>query len=384
MLRTLALVLLLSPPLVAGGKVVVPRDYPTLEAAVRACNPGDVVLVRTTTPQHGVTVDKPLTIVGDPLAVVYAGAAFPYPCADAAAFELAGPGYGTLTLSNVEILPAGDCFDPPAGIEGGGFDELHIHDSRIRAGRAGSGGTGRGAPGIAVDVPFLQIVGSFVSGQNPDAESCSNRLPDEREAGIDAPASTVLMLDSLVVGGGWGKLCCEYCFCPPHIGGLGGSGGDGVIAYRLFETNSVQLGGRGSTYVAYPGLEPEGGGVPCGKQPDGTGFAVHQHVALANDAYGSGPMRLGRTWDLGWNTPGPAAALLASFDPTPPTLVAGMGWVFSSAATTFLVGVVPAGGPRTLALPIPARPGLVGVPIVLQLFDATSGLTRPVSSVIVP
>lgn len=388
MLRNLAGLLLAAlTPLASpafAGRIVVPDDQPTLKAAVIAASAGDVIVVRTSVPQFGVTIDKPLTILGDPLALVFAGTFWPVPCTDSAAFELSGPGFGTVTLVNVYVVSIGDCFHPPAGIEGGGFEELHIHGSHIEGGRAGASGTGHGTPGIAVDVPVILLVRSQVFGHNPDSEYCAGRLPDDPEAGIDAPSSTVVVIDSLVVGGGLGNLCCAFCICPPSLSGLGGHGGPGIRCDKLFQANSSVSGGAGAIFVAYPGAELAGSGVPCGQLPGGAPFTANVHVPLPNDAWGSGPLRMGATWVLSWNTPGALAALYASFQPAGPILVQGVGWLFAAPGSAFFVAPVPGGQTFSLPIAVPARPSLLGLEVVFQLVDPSSGLTRPVLGALVP
>lgn len=52
-------------PMVSGGTLVVPEDYPTIQQAVDAANPNDTVYVREGTYYEHVTIDKPLILRGE-------------------------------------------------------------------------------------------------------------------------------------------------------------------------------------------------------------------------------------------------------------------------------------------------------------------------------
>jgi hypothetical protein len=364
-----------------ADQITVPGDQPDLQAAIDAAAPGDVIVVQTSTPQDGVVVDKPLIVVGDPLAEVLIG-----PGCGArgqAAFELLGPGAGTLVLVNVRTSPGADCFQPAPAIRGGGFDELHLFECEILPAADGQTGLGHGAPGISVSVGFVLLASSTVVGGTADSDHCAGFLLGDGEPGIEAPASTVVVLDSMVSGGGPGTLCCQFCACPPNLSGLGGVGGEGLLAAELYVANSSIEGGAGATHRAYPLDEASGGAVVCGTQPSGTPFVVGSFVLLApGDLTGPARMQVGSTWTLSWSTPSALNAFYWSIGSVPPYPV-GTGLGFLDPASARRAGTVP-GGMHALNLAVPNLPGLIGLELAFQLVDPASGPTRPVIAVIAP
>ena len=86
----------LAAILAAGStpaQIEVPGDYATLQAAITAAAPGSTIVVTTPVLQGPIVIDKPLTIIGDPVANL--GTEGPCFSPIPVPIELAGPGGGT-------------------------------------------------------------------------------------------------------------------------------------------------------------------------------------------------------------------------------------------------------------------------------------------------
>ncbi len=388
-MRAFVLSLLLSSALCAG-EIHVPGDFPNVQSTIDAASPGDTILVHLST-TGPLVIDKPLTIVGDPLLSLFDG--WPLFGGNCLAgtwqnpVTLAGSGSGTVILVNVVREASGvfDCFQQPAVIVGGGFSELHILDSKIHAPDSGISGSGFGSPAIDVDVPLLLVVNSDVKGGNDDVDACVSpfsTVPVLGHAGIKNPQGAVVVLDSKVEGGNGGFACFTWpdCHVPSTVLGLG-VGGTGVVAQDLFTANSTVAGGDGSTL-----LVDIGGGnlVACNEYPDGADAEVGQLVPLSGFLEGSSIMPIGAPYDLTYAASGPLAALFVALAPSVPYLTAGAGWAFLDPSSLQSLGLVPVGGPHTLTFSIPFEPLLVGLEPAFQLLDVGPGLSRPVTSLILP
>lgn len=373
---------LIALALLAGGsaqahaaEIHVPGDHPTLQAAIDAASPGDVILVSINS--DPVVVDKPLTILGDPVFDIKVS------CMGSTGihgFRLAGPGIGRVVIGNVTST-TGDCFQPGSSIGGGGFEELHVFNATFIP-KPLLSGQARGSSSIKVDVPLILVEGSDIVGGKADADDCymDGSLYDDVTYAIEAPASTVTILDSKISGGGPALFyccdCCNECSCPPVLP-KGGEGGNGVVANDVFvDAASVVTGGTGSTFeVVVPGLT-------CAKKPDGLAFiagAVHQ---LPGNIDGSGATPLGGTFTLTFDVPGPLAVLFFSTAVGAPALIPGAGYAYL--ASPVLAGPVPTGAPQSVAFAVPAVPALLGLEGGFQIFDVTLGLTAPAVGVLGP
>lgn len=355
------------------AQIVVPTDYSTLDQAVAAAPSGGIILVRTTSTQPFITIDKSLTIIGEPVVNI------DYWCNNSAGpVRLNGPGNGKVELINFVFDRSVDCSNPTPGIVGGGFTDLVLQNCDISETAAGLTGAGNGAAGISVGVSTLIVQDSVIAGRGPDSDQCRGFLFTGVEPGISAPGATVILLDSTVRGGSGGFLCCDNCACPGSLSGLGGEGGDGVICESLFVANSSVSAGVGSTFYANNG----GMSTNCGKQPDGENFVVNLYANLGNDLTLNGPVRIGSFYNLTWNSTGPATALYLAFGfSTPPRYFGSGGWSFGD-GTAFRLATFVGGGPVSLNLPVPPNPGLLGADIMFQIVDSTDGLSRPVTAII--
>ncbi len=367
----------------AAAELRVPGDYPNLQAAIDAAAAGDVIVVSTGYTQDPVVIDKALTILGDPMFSVRTECGFPGACTDCPepdhAFRLAGPGTGRVVIGNAQTTSF-DCFYPAASIGGGGFDELHLFNVEFHP-VSGQTGLGYGSSTIQVDVPHVLVEGSSIRGGIVDCDHCSGFLYDVVYAAIEAPASAVTILNSEVVGGGNAYFCCQGCTCPAGLP-EGGKGGNGVVASEVFvDSASTVAGGAGSTFYAYPG--PAGtGGVACGKKRDGVAFIAGAVHALPGAVTGSGATRLGGTFTLSFEVPGPLAVLYLSLRVGEPVLVPGSG--YSYLHTPVLAQPVTTGSPQTLAFAVPPAPELVGLERAFQILDFTLGLTAPAVALLGP
>ena len=378
----LLITLALSTLLVAGApgaQILVPGDHPTLAAAVSAAWPGATIVVSTPQLQSPVVVDRPLTIIGDP--VVNVGTDDLCHGPQQAAILLAGPGSGTVVLSQVNLV---QCFDAPQMAEllgGGGFSELHVYDSTIVSSLTGLSGSGSGSPAISISVPFFMLSGSTVIGGRDDIDICllggfpAFMPPFLAYPGIEASGSTVVVLDSSVRGGSHNSQCCKFCVCPGDLSTVAGPGGAGIVAAEVLMADSSVQGGSGAKI--YAGTEP------CGTTPDGPDVVTASVAALPGILAGSGPMQLGSTWTLNYFAPGPAAVLLFSFGVSAPIDLPGFGWFFLGPGT-LLLGPLTTGVPDSVSFPIPSDTWLLGLELSFQVFDASIGFTRPVLGALVP
>ena len=366
----------------AQTTIVVPADAPDLQAAIDLATDGDLVVVRTATAQDPVTVDKPITILGDPLVnvrIADSGNCFP------PAIFLDGRGSGTVVLAGVRTVTGEDCAFPPPAISGGGFEALEIYSSQIFASLSGLTGLGHGNAAISTNVPYLFVNASTIVGGFDNADDCVGALPGGGYPAIDAASSTVTVIDSILSGGRGGLLCCKFgCSCPPTLAGLGGHGGIGIVADRLFAAGSTIQGGIGSTYIAYEGNPFEPPSTVCGKQPDGVPFVVGERIDLPPTLTVDTPLRLGASTTLSWDTPAPTMSLYISTGVQPPIEVTPGNWSFL-APGELMVGVFPAGGGvQSFAFAIPNAQALLGLQVAFQLQDADGVVSRPVAGVLKP
>lgn len=369
---------LLSAPL--SAQIDVPGDYSDLQVAIDHARSGDVIVV------HGgtwgpIVIDKSLTLIGDPRPLLMSDLSVGLQ--QVPPIELAGPGTGEVVLANVEVGGRVCGFQIGiilGGIHGGGFDELHVFDSAIAAPRWGLCLTGvaEGAEAIDVAVPYVLVVNSTVLASDGAADDCYLFVPDG-VAGIRAPASTVVVLDSSVRGGSFRRPCVPVHDPSGPCGGAGGAGGDGVVATKVVEAGSKILGGPGATWTTLEGKF-------CERKPDGVPVAAAEHDLLLDDLYSSGPAQLGQPFVLSWTTPGPVAGLFWSHGPAPPFhLVAGLLEVHLDPASMRLLRMVPAGGgTRSFELSVPVASALIGFEAAFQAFDPPDHVTRPVVAVLRP
>jgi hypothetical protein len=362
-----------------AAEIRVPGDYPTLQAAIDAASPGDVITVATSTTQDPVVITKPLTILGDPALNVRSGCDG-YDSEPFHAFRLAGPGSGRVVIGNATLASTADCAHPASSIGGGGFAELHVFNATFKP-NPGLSGTADGCSTVKVDVPYILIEGSEIAGGESDGDDCYGYLHGGVWSAIEAPASTVTVLDSKISGPGEPLFyCCKSCTCPATLPS-GGEGGHGIVANEVFvDAASEVKGGVGATY--YAKVLSSDPGTPCGKKPDGQAFVAAAVHVLPGTIDGSGATPLGGTLALTFDVPGPLALLFVSVGVTAPVLLPGAG--YSYLFSPLLVGPVPTGGPQSVSLAVPPLAALLGLEGGFQIFDLSLGLTAPAVAVLGP
>lgn len=355
----------------------VPGDYADLQDAIDGASPGARILV------HGgiwttIVIDKPLTLVGSPRPLIQ-GESSGFPSyAYVPPITLAGPGSGEVILSNIEVfgtvLGYLDSVASP-GITGGGFGELQVYDSEIRAPEwSFLTGLGAGKPGIEVSVPFVLVERSLVKGSRTDNDSSAILSGVDGPPGISAADSIVVVLDSTVQGGASGVFRYPSNEC--DFGCPGGQGGAGVVCETLYHAASTFQGGAGATW------ETQDGSLTCCQYLDGPPIVASTVKPLANDLVGEERrMRQGSEYVLHLATPGPTATLRGALGIGPPVLTPG-GERFLDLSSTMTLGEVST--PGDYVLKFSSNPTLVGQVMAFQLVDPTTGFSRPVAGVVLP
>ncbi|MEM7308690.1 MAG: hypothetical protein AAF682_18550 [Planctomycetota bacterium] len=351
-----------------AAEILVPGDFADPQAAVDAANPGDVVRIAGGT-WGPLVVDKELSILADP-AATFVGQPGAIGVTAQPAIRLAGPGAGSLVLSNLVTAGQTGVFDLDVepGILGGGFDELYVLDSTIRATEwFFFDGFAPGEPGIDVQVDLLVVEGSDVRGGfSADNFCCGITSGPDGPAGIRA-SDAVLLLDAVVQGGSAGPYRGFSC-------GSGGEGGPGVEADSLFSAGSAITGGAGADWIEVGSYS-----LLCTK-PDGPATLVTTEAALGDELQLAGDFALGDSITLSWSAPALQVALFFGFGVGTPSFLPGAGWLFlDPAGATFLLALPSPGG---VVLPVPAIPSLAGQVIAIQAAGGTGELTRPVVGVL--
>ncbi len=390
-----------------AGELRVPADHPDLASALAAAAPGDVIRVQTIADQAlpsgaALQVTKPVTIVGEPVChIEMKGAVFP----PDGGLELAGPGSGEVVLVGVEIDYLVGFENGMPSLRGTGFDALRLYDCRIRHDNlTPTGAITEAFPAVDLTgVAELTVVASDLLGGRRYADFCvPTFVHGDGVAGIQAPGTSVLVVDSTVTGGdgGWSV---EYWLptCLPSLATLPGAGGPGIVADEVHTWGSTVLGGAGvDVYIDPIGFCSPSDFVYCGKKADGSPFLTTG--TLASNACSrltqpSPRVLAGGTWQMSWDptAPGcipdltgcsgcPAFLFVEIAAPTAAPFDFAGSWVFLDPATAFLATAFPADLPKTVSLPVPAIPGLSGVELSAQVLVSTGALSGPVSGILLP
>ena len=385
--------LLTLAPLLCAAQLHVPGGFATLQAAIDAASPGDVIVI------HGgvhapVVIDKDLYLVGE--AGNRPSIRYTQPGEETVAFvqdpaiRLAGSFDGTLTLSCIDIggTTDGSYFGTPGNaIAGDGFAQLALLHCDVRAPEwFFPTGVGFAADAIRLQpgVPNLLVSDSTVIGGEGVYDFPPSGPFDIPRGGdaIHAPDSAVTVLDSHVAGGpGLDMVFVNALYCPSDCNDVDqGEGGDAVEALAVYHAGSILEGGPGAEVWCSFAVANQ---FLCTRASGQTIAGASSVVALPGTLFGSGPMRSASYWTLTWVAPSPSAYLVLSPFPRPPLAVPGKGLLFMPAGALVLVPVF-GSGLQAGSFWIPADSALHGFPLVMQLYDPVLGLRRPVTSAIVP
>jgi hypothetical protein len=357
--------------------------YVDLQAALDASQDGDVIHVKGGT-YESIVISTAVTIVGGPAPAInptnFWGAPDQPP-----AITLLGSGSGKVVLANIVtggVSDGGFFSTSGAAIAGGGFSSLVIADSTIAAPDwILLTGLAAGRPAISTTVPNIIIERSTVTGQASETDDCYG-VAINGPAGISAPSSKVVLLDSTVTGGNGSELCSYFAApttnaCP--CAGEGGVGGNGVHAQSFYIANSAVNPGHG--LPAYY-LDTNFNVVPWGVQPDGTAIVASSTYTWPNTLSASGAFQLGTNWSLTLGTLAQSDILLATIGSVSPYILGGIPSILNLSAL-FVNTPLPS-GITSLPYSIPNN-FPVGIEITLQVYDsANSLLARPVVLVTIP
>jgi hypothetical protein len=383
-----------------AGTIVVPTDQPHLSAAIAAAAPGDTIRIQTSLDQGGsslgIVIDKPLTIVGEPVCNI-----------DIPPFGqtlvLNGPGSGDVFLLGLKINYSHTDSDGAATLSGGGFDSVWLEGCTIEHNNTQpSGLITQSFPAIDLgSVKRLTVINSQLVGGPAGIDACGPAsFFIDGEAGIRAPSTSVLLIDSTVRGGSGGSLTeTTYEACPASLSSWGGRGGDGVVAGDVHSWNSTVSGGIGVKWERYVsqicGL---GSTVGCGTQPAGQAFVVTGNLVQTSCSrltQASGAIPLGGIWSLSWDavasscapaivTPGVVGFLFVSPQTPGDAVALGGDWVFLDPSIATLAGAFPSSVSQSYSFPVPLSPSLLGLPISAQVLLADGQLSGPTSGLLVP
>lgn len=369
---------LLAAPAVADV-LRVPGEYGTIQEAIDAAQPDDTIVVRGGT-YLPIVVDKPLTILGDPGALIQYDETVGPPVP---VVRLAGPGSGSVVLAGLWLSGGGTIQfhangEPP--IAGDGFDELQVH--RCSAVAPGQFVNSEdccfdGVPALRTFIPQVLVSHSYLEASDSDSGVCAPILPPPAP-GIDAPGSTVTVLDSTVRGGGTTWICSlGSCFGPTELAQLVAPAVRSATLY--FSTTSSVAGG--TVKAAFMRASPSDPLVSCPTGSAAPPFGGALPYFLPDDLLVFGQLALGQLWTLYWNTPGPFQVLYITRHPLLPPQLTAYGPEFLDFSVTFLPRVL-GPGPSAVSIRIPLNEVLIGLPITAQVFDTQSGYTRPVIDVV--
>lgn len=401
----LPLLIALLTSTATAGEIRVPADQPDLATALAVAAPGDVIRVQTPADQApasgaSLLVDKPVTIVGEPVCRIdLQGFGLP---ADGG-LKLAGPGHGEVVLMGVELSYQVGFEDGMPSLAGGGFDALRLYDCKILHDNfTPTGAITRAFPAVELaGVAELTVVGSELLGGWRYSDTCiPTFLHGNGEAGIEAPGTSVLLVDSSVTGGsGGGSVEYWLAACPTDLDSLPGVGGDGVVAAELHSWNTTITPGAGTQVWVDPIGFCSSGMIFCGTSSNGQPYIVGGTVSVngcSRLTHASSRVPLGGVWQLDWDPVGagclpslagcgtcPAFLFVDLAAPGSPIDFAG-SWVYLNPGTAFLALNFPSNLPFSALLPVPPIPVLAGLEVSAQVMIGTGALSGPVSGVLAP
>jgi len=385
---------------VSAADIIVPTDAPTVQAALFASSPGDVIRVQTAAFQSGtLTIQHPISIVGDPVCNYRFGYGQD-------AFILNGPGSGEVILSGISLFYVAQDSNGSRSVWGGGFDHVAIIDSTLEHNNNQPTGVITSVfPAVELtDVPRLSVMQSTLLGGRAGTDDCilnPQQFAENGGPGILAPNTDVLLVGSTVTGGAGGSgLEIAFNPCPPSVDTWNGQGGDGVVARSLYMYSSTVSGGQGVVWKS----DPTGfcqGAVDCGQAIDGTAQVVTGTQVVADcSRLGLGPVignQVPATQVLGgsvvfhwdgtsqgcWPSLTSCATncvglLFVSVDLPARALPFGSTVLHLDPAGAQLLQAFPAHTQTTMPFPVPTQPTLVGQGWSAQAWVSTGELSAPV------
>jgi len=383
-----------------AGTILVPTDQPHLAAAIAAAAPGDTIRIQTPVDQggssFGIVIDKPLTIIGEPVCNIDIPQL-------GQTLVLNGPGSGDVFLLGLKIRYSHTDSNGTPTLSGGGFDSVWLEGCSIEHNNTQpSGMITLSFPAIELgSVKRLTVINSQLVGGPAGIDACGPAsFFIDGQAGIRAPSTSVLLIDSTVKGGAGGSLT-ETTFeaCPASLSDWGGRGGDGVVAKDVHSWNSTVSGGIGVKWERYVSqLCGVGSTVACGTQPSGQAFVVTGNLAQTSCSrltQATGAIPLGGIWALSWDAVAPSCApatvtpgvvgflFVAPQTPSEPIALGG-DWVFLDPLMATLAGAFPSDVSQSYQFPVPLIPSLLGLPVSAQVLLADGQLSGPTSGLLVP
>ena len=232
------------------GTIIVPDNYPTIQTAINAANPGDTILVHAGTYNESVVINKPLQVIGDGADVT---------TIDGNGLTLASAGLVKITADSGDVRFSGFTVKNAPGV---GADNVRIA-ILTRSDLAGPTCTitdnmiyGTNNPDEAYDFGFYVSYGkeNIVFEQNLITETGSNNIVVEQASGaIEISHNT---LDA----GCWG---IDAIFFMVY---------DGLIvtalqnvSYNTFDMGTGVQFDYGATGVSFCSPAPDIGNLPSGK-----------------------------------------------------------------------------------------------------------------------
>jgi hypothetical protein len=393
LLLAIASTLILASP-VHADQILVPQDWADLQVAIDKAAPGDVIVI-TGGIHAPVVVKKSLTLVGSHASRPFVRVANPgeelsFPD-QGPAILLAGSGSGVVTLANLDLGGTTDgSYFGVAGeaIAGGGFDELRVMHCTLTA-PTWFFPTGVGfapdAVELEADVEHLLLSDSVVVGGEGTYDFPPTQPFDipVGGAGVDAPATTVTVVDSTVRGGGGLDMVFNIVFyCPSDCDDVDfGEGGPAVTALAVHHAGSLLAGGEGATVHC---ASPTGAmTLICTRASGPAVSGASSVVALPGTLFGSGDLVTGSYWTLTWSSPSPTVFLVFSPTPMAPLDLGPKGLLFMD-PDVMLIEALPGGALQSASFFIPADATFYGVPLAIQVYDPATGLTRPVFGAFTP
>lgn len=352
-------------------------QFTDLQTAINAAPSGAILRVIGGT-WSNITIDKSLTIIGDPAPTIssprQASGIQP------AGIELRGTGVERLVLRDVVVggtvtFPANG---PGPGIDSVDFAEIRLHNCDVSGHEyepISLTGSVEGAPALqagGTTAPFLLLVESELQGSISwsDFGAAIYNAP-QGPAGVDAPSATLVAIDSTITGGRGGESVVaappSATLCPCTA--LGGQGGDAVIVESYFEGGFTRTisGEGGIVMVRAYGSGPS---IYWGAQPSGLPVRATNIHTLGFRIDASAPLALGQTRTLQVNMP--RAGVLLIGEVMPPQGVFGTQWLLVDPSSLAAVIALP-NHSTSLTQRVPNNPALAGFEIGFQAASSAIG-----------